>query len=169
MYTGPREPRQEGARVTPEREGSVDEESLAPGTLLRERYQVLVWLGSGGMGIVYRARDLTLGRDVALKVMRSAGDAALRARFRREAQLASRVHHPHTVYVIDVGELPDGRGFLAMELLQGETLRAALLAHGRLDPARACRIGAMIASGMQSVHDAGIIHRDLKPANVTLV
>lgn len=146
-----------------------EEESLPPGLVLADRYRVLSRVGGGGMGIVYRARDLTLGRDIALKVMRDSDDPALRERFRREAQLASRVHHPHTVYVTDVGEMPDGRGFLAMELLHGGTLAEEFRKQSRMDPLRVCRIGTMIASGMQSVHEAGIIHRDLKPSNVFLL
>lgn len=133
------------------------------------RYRVLSLLGRGGMGVVYQARDLSLGRDVAVKVVRAPDRADLRVRFRRETQLASRVHHPHAVYVVDAGELPDGSGFLVMELLKGRTLRAVLAECGRMEPQRACRIGAMIASGMQSVHEAGIVHRDLKPANVFLL
>jgi serine/threonine-protein kinase len=141
----------------------------APGALLHGRYRILSLLGRGGMGVVYKARDLSLGRDVAVKVLRAPGRASLRARFQRETQLASRVHHPHAVYVVDAGELPDGSGFLVMELLKGRTLRAVLSECGRMEPRRACRIGARIASAMQSVHEAGIVHRDLKPANVFLL
>lgn len=143
--------------------------TLAAGSTVGGRYQVLAKLGSGGMGVVYRARHLTLGHEVAIKVVRDPQSNALQSRFLREAQLASRVQHPHTVYVIDVGQLPDGQLFLAMELLQGRTLRAALAAGGPMGPLRVCRIGAMIASGMQSVHLAGIVHRDLKPSNIFLL
>ncbi|MFO0575229.1 MAG: protein kinase [Polyangia bacterium] len=150
--------------------GAADPASLIePGALVHGRYRLSSLLGRGGMGVVYRARDLALDRDVAVKVLRAPERASLRARFRRETQLASRVHHPHAVYVVDAGELPDGSGFLVMELLKGRTLRAVLAECGRMEPRRACRIGAMIASGMQSIHDAGIVHRDLKPANIFLL
>ncbi len=152
-------------------EAALDEDpfALIPGTDIQGRYRVLAKLGSGGMGVVYRARHLALGHEVAIKVMRGPQRDVRQSRFVREAQLASRVHHPHTVYVSDVGELADGRFFLAMELLQGRTLRTALAQSGGMEPLRVCRIGAMIASGMQSVHQAGIVHRDLKPANIFLL
>jgi len=145
------------------------EQALLPGTLLCGRYELRSELGRGGMGVVYRARDLALDRDVALKMVRNAGSATRQRRFLREAKLASRVHHPHTVFVVDFGELPQGSCFLVMELLLGRTLAATLRECRTLTPLRACRIGIMIASGMQSIHAQGIIHRDLKPANIFLL
>ena len=136
---------------------------LLPGTILCDRYEVLATIGRGGMGVVYAARHLQLGQRVAIKVIASPHQDALKSRFLREAQLASRVQHPHTVYVTDFGQLPDGGFFLAMELLSGRTLAAVLAESGRLEPLRVCRIGEMIASGMQSVHEQGVIHRELLP------
>ncbi len=140
-----------------------------PGTVIRERYRLQSLIGRGGMGIVYRALDLSLKREVAIKILRDSANKTLRERFLREAQLASRVQHPHTVYVIDFGALPDGACFLAMELLSGRTLAAALAECGAMPPPRACRIGAMIVKGMQSIHAHGILHRDLKPSNIFLL
>lgn len=144
-------------------------ELLEPGVILAERYQVLKLIGQGGMGRVYAARHLALGRLVALKVLRDPRNEGLRRRFLREAQLASRIQHPNLVYVTDFGSAEDGLLFLAMELLSGSTLREVLARGGPLEPLRVCRIGAMIARGMQCVHDQGIVHRDLKPANIFLI
>lgn len=145
------------------------ESSLETGALLRDRYHIKSRIGRGGMGVVYRAQDLALGRDVAIKVMCNARSEALRTRFLREAQLSSRVHHPHIIYVFDFGPLTAGGFFLAMELLHGQTLAAALAECETMTPLRACRIGSMIASGLQAVHSQGIVHRDIKPANIFLL
>ncbi len=142
---------------------------LVPGTILCERYEVLSAIGHGGMGVVYAGRHLRLGHRVAVKVIGNVQTETLKSRFMREAQLASRVQHPHTVYVTDFGQLPDGGLFLVMELLSGQTLAAVLAESGRMEPLRVCKIGAMIASGMQSVHEQGIVHRDLKPSNIILL
>ncbi len=132
------------------------------------RYQVVEELGRGGMGVVYRAVDTTLGRDVALKVLppEIVGDADEKRRFLREAQTASRLEHAHIGVIHEVGE-SDGVSFIAMELIRGEPL-AGLLARGGLPPARALEIATEVAEGLARAHDQGIIHRDLKPANVML-
>lgn len=142
---------------------------LLPGAILCGRYKLQSELGRGGMGVVYRAHDLLLGRDVALKTIRRAESPTRQRRFLREAKLASRVHHPHAVFVVDFGELPHGSSFLVMELLVGRTLAAALRECHNMSALRVCRIGIMAASGMQSIHAQGIIHRDLKPANIFLL
>lgn len=144
-------------------------DEIAPGTIFCDRYQVQSELGRGGMGVVYRARDLSLERDVALKLVRNTASLTRQRRFLREAKLASRGHHPHTVSVFDFGELPQGSCFLVMELLQGKTLAATLRECRSMAPLRVCRIGSMAASGMQSIHAHGIIHRDLKPSNIFLL
>lgn len=144
-------------------------DEILPGALVCGRYSLRSELGRGGMGVVYRAHDLALDRDVALKLVRNPGSVNRQRRFLREAKLASRVHHPHTVFVVDFGELPQGSCFLVMELLEGKTLAATLRECRSMAPLRVCRIGIMAASGMQSIHAQGIIHRDLKPANVFLL
>ncbi len=125
------------------------------------RYEVTRLLGSGGMGEVYLARDVELGRNVALKVAGSGGgDPALR----REAQLASRLNHPHICTVHDVGVF-DGGAYVAMEYVEGRRLSDLVPAAG-LAPADVVRYGAQIASALAHAHGHGIVHGDLKGANV---
>ena len=140
---------------------------LVPGTRLGT-YQVTGQLGSGGMGEVYRARDSRLGREVALKVLSGelAADAERRRRFEHEARAASALNHPNIVVVYDIGAEGDVH-FLAMELVEGRTLRQ-LLAAGPLPAADVLRYGVAIAEGLAKAHAQGICHRDLKPENVMI-
>jgi serine/threonine protein kinase len=130
-------------------------------------YTIIGVAGSGGMGVIYQAEQRSLGRTVALKVVRpeiaEAGD--YRSRFLREARLASVVDHPHVVTVFDVGEQA-GLLYLAMQWVDGLDLRALLHDQHRLDPDRAVRIGVQVAFALDAVHEAGLIHRDVKPSNV---
>ncbi len=130
------------------------------------QYYVVGVLGSGGMGIVYRARDTRLGRQVALKVLpRALSDSEeRRRRFLREARSAAAIAHPNIATVYEVGEA-DGRVFLVMELVDGETLKSKLR-DGPLPIPEAVRIGRAIARGLAKAHEKGIIHRDLKPETV---
>ena len=140
---------------------------LAGGTRIG-RYEVLSRLGAGGMGEVYRVRDLRLGREVALKVL-GAGllqDAKSIARFEQEARLAGSLDHPNVLAVHDVGD-HEGKPYLVSELLEGETLRERL-SSGPLPPAQAVSIALQIAQGLAAAHDKGIVHRDLKPENIFL-
>jgi WD40 repeat protein/serine/threonine protein kinase len=132
-------------------------------------YRVLAVLGSGGMGVVFEAEDPQLGRRVALKAMlpaRAASPSA-RERFSREARSAAGLKHPHVVTIFDVGE-DRGVPFLAMELLEGESLDARLGREGRLPVPEVLRIGREVAAGLAAAHDKGLIHRDIKPANLWL-
>jgi serine/threonine protein kinase len=133
------------------------------------RYQILAQLGSGGMGIVYRARDTQLNREVALKVMRpdTAANPGTSDRFLREAQAMAAIRHDHVVEVYDYGEI-DGVRFVTMPLLAGETLDSRLERQSRLPPAEVVRIGTELAAGLAAVHEKGLIHRDFKPSNVWL-
>jgi serine/threonine-protein kinase len=127
-------------------------------------------VGRGGMGAVYRARDLRLDRDVALKVVRAEliGDPEARTRFRREAQIVARLQHPSVVSIYDYGTLPDGGAYLVMEYVRGEDLRHAIRRVGRFAPADAVRLLSAICSAIDAAHREGILHRDLKPENVLL-
>ena len=132
-------------------------------------YRVVERLGRGGMGIVYRAEHLRLGRPAALKIVAPelAGDRAFRERFAREARIAATLEHPHVVTVYDAGEA-DGVLYLAMRLVEGGDLAAELLTRGALEPARAIEICGQVAGALDEAHARGLIHRDVKPANVLL-
>ncbi len=136
--------------------------------VLDERFRVLGHLGGGGMGEVYLAEQVSLGRKVALKVLRRevGQQPGMSERFRREARLLSSVEHPAVVRVIDFGQSQEGT-CLVMELAEGQTLLQALEA-GPLDPERGRRVLVQLAEGLAAIHEKGIIHRDLKPENVVL-
>ncbi|NOT07193.1 MAG: serine/threonine protein kinase, partial [Gemmatimonadales bacterium] len=137
------------------------------GQLIGERYQVERRLGMGGMGEVYLARHLLMGRLSALKVIGAelSKDPDAVARFNREATNASRIAHPNVCAVYDFGLTPDGLVFLAMEYVEGPTLND-LLSDGPMPVARAAALVAECAAGLQAAHDLGIVHRDLKPDNI---
>jgi eukaryotic-like serine/threonine-protein kinase len=139
-------------------------------TVLAERYQLDRSLGNGGMGEVLEATDLTLHRNVAVKLLSPSlvQDEPARARFLREARALAQVNSPHVVAVYDAGEDDDERPYLVMELVEGTTLEHELERAGRLEPPRAVAIAKDIASGLASAHGQGIVHRDVKPSNVFL-
>ena len=140
---------------------------VTTGTIVDDRYEIRERLGSGGMAAVYRAHDLQLGREVALKLLypRFAEDDSFVERFRREASAAAGLQHPNVVSVYDRGEW-DGTSYIAMELVTGRTLRELVQETGPMDPVRAidCTIGVLRAA--RFAHRRGIVHRDLKPHNV---
>ena len=146
----------------------------AQARLLGGRYQVGELLGYGGMAEVHRGRDLRLGRDVAVKMLRVdlARDATFQERFRREAQNAAALNHPAIVAVYDTGEEVSSTGeklpFIVMEFVSGRTLKEVLAAEQRLMPRRALEITADICAALEFSHRHGIIHRDIKPGNVML-
>lgn len=138
--------------------------------LVDNKYRVEQLLGRGGMGAVYRARDVRLDRLVALKVVRAEllGDAEAQRRFRREAQIVARLQHPCIVSVFDYGAFVDGGAYLVMELVRGEDLRHVLQREGRLDPARSLKILSAVCGAIEAAHRDGVLHRDLKPENILL-
>jgi tetratricopeptide (TPR) repeat protein len=138
--------------------------ALAPGTILRERYRLDSELGRGGMGTVYRATDLELQREVAVKVLSAAAQTSdARDRLVREARAAAALNHPHIVTIHDVGEV-DGFPFLVMELIAGPRLSQAR----PTDLSRVVAIAIQICAALDHAHDNRIVHRDLKPDNVLL-
>lgn len=141
------------------------------GTVFAERYRIERRLGSGGMGCVYAATQLSMSREVALKVLNPGLNDSKAAvqRFEREMKASSKVEHPNTIRVYDFGESADGRLFLAMEMLPGKTLHQVLCEAGVLDTGRLLRIAEQIARALGAAHSEGIIHRDLKPENVMLI
>jgi serine/threonine protein kinase len=133
------------------------------------RYQVEDVLGGGGMALVYRARDEELDRPVAIKLLADnlAADEAFRKRFLREARLAAQLAHPNVVQVYDSGEA-DGRPYIVMEYVEGETLADLLSRRGRLPPAEAVELALQVCSGLEHAHRAGLVHRDIKPQNLLI-
>ena len=130
------------------------------------QYEIVSWLGAGGMGEVYRARDARLGREVALKVLPSdlAEEPDRLRRFEEEARAASALNHPSIVTIYDIGS-SDSVPFIAMELVEGKTLRDVLRG-GPVPLKRLLSLSAQIADGLARAHAAGIVHRDLKPENL---
>jgi eukaryotic-like serine/threonine-protein kinase len=141
--------------------------ALATGARLGS-YEILAALGAGGMGEVYKARDMKLGREVAVKILPESftHDPERLARFRREAQVLAALNHPHIGAIYGLDEA-NGQQFLVLELVDGQTL-ADRLKHGPLPVVEALAIAKQIAEALEAAHEKGIIHRDLKPANIAL-
>lgn len=143
---------------------------LTVGSIVAETYRLEALIGRGGMGEVYAASHLRLpGKQVAIKFLHpEVSDADILARFRREAEIASRLGHPNIVTVLDFNSLPDGTPYLVLEYLVGETLADAL-ARGPLALERTFTIARQVGSALAAAHRAGVVHRDLKPHNIFLV
>lgn len=137
--------------------------------LLADRYRLGPRIATGGMGEVWRAKDVVLDRDVAVKTLRAefTDDQDLRSRFRAEARHAARLSHPGIASVYDFGESAD-RAWLVMELVEGEPLSAVLHREGALGPERTLDLIAQTAAALQVAHDGGVVHRDVKPGNLLL-
>ncbi len=153
-----------GAFIAPTEAGRFE-----TGTILAGRYRIVGLLGRGGMGEVYRADDLKLGRAVALKFLPEGmdRDQGRLVRFLNEVRTALRVTHLNVCRVHDVGEF-GGYHFLSMEYVDGEDLATLLRRIGRLPEDRAIRVARQLCAGLGAAHTEGVLHRDLKPANVMI-
>ncbi len=141
------------------------------GRIIESRYKILRVLGEGGMGTVYAAEHVEIGKGVAVKILHPqySRQQDLVERFRREARAASRIGHPHIIDVTDFGTTEDGCAYFVMEHLDGIDLADVLSHERRLEPARAAQITIQICRALEAAHAAGVIHRDLKPENIFLV
>jgi tetratricopeptide (TPR) repeat protein/TolB-like protein/predicted Ser/Thr protein kinase len=158
-------------RIARQSDGKVraTSERLSNSDLVLGRYRILERVGQGGMGEVFRARDIQLERDVALKYLASdlARDEEAVQRFVSEARIASSLDHPHIGYIHEVGRDEEGRWFIAMAYYAGQTLRQRI-AEGPIDQADIRRIAVAMADALANAHSAGIVHRDVNPGNVIL-
>lgn len=146
--------------------GEAPQMALAPGDRLGS-YEIVSAIGAGGMGQVYRAFDLRLQRDVAIKVLPEdlARSSLASGRFEREARVLAKLHHPHICTIFELGESSDHRHFIVMELLEGETLQRRLT-RGPMDVSAMVDVALGLADALDAAHHGGVIHRDIKPANI---
>ena len=170
----PLEPPRVAATVVPGLAFPREEESLGvdfAGRVIDNRYRVLRKIGEGGMGTVYAAEHVEIGKVVAIKILHPhySTEQELVERFRREARAASRIGHPNIIDVMDFGTTDDGCAYFIMEHLDGIDLADVLSHERRLDPNRSCEITIQICRALTAAHAAGVIHRDLKPENIFLV
>jgi len=156
-------------RTSRDADSAVDGGNLRNGERLSQRYEIIEVLGRGGMGTVYRARDLELDEDVAIKTLRPEllTDATLLARFKDEIRLARRLSDQNIVRTHDFGEW-SGVCFLTMEYVEGITVRELLDTRGRLSVSSTLAIAAQLAHSLRVAHEHGVIHRDIKPQNLLL-
>ncbi|MDZ4797780.1 MAG: serine/threonine-protein kinase [Bryobacteraceae bacterium] len=146
-------------------DSTVDEGRFLPGTMLLDRYRITGLIGRGGMGGVYRATDLRLGQQVALKFLPSGASDQAIDRFRAEVRVARQISHRNVCRVYDIGEV-DGTWFLSMEYIQGEDLSSLLRRIGRVPGDKALEMANQICAGLAAAHEKGVLHRDLKPSNL---
>lgn len=140
----------------------------ALGDVLLDRYELVEEIGRGGFGIVYRAKQLGMNRDVAIKLLHQKGDEEMRERFRREALMARNLNHPHTIRQYDFGETDDGLLYLVLEYLDGVNLVEAIAEQGAFGDDRVRHIAEGVLKSLGEAHAQGIVHRDLKPANIMI-
>jgi hypothetical protein len=145
--------------------------NIEAGQVIDGKYRVVKLLGQGGMGAVYLAEHMIIGKRVALKVLLGsvAGNETAVARFEREAQAAARIGNDHILEIFDFGSLADGARYMVCEFLEGETLAERVTRDVRMSPAALVPIARQLLSGLGAAHDAGVVHRDLKPENVFIL
>ena len=155
------------AAITQRPSGVAAKGQLEPGSMLGDRYEILQLLGQGGMGAVYKARDVELERLVALKLIRPdlASHPEILRRFKQELILAREVTHPNVIRIFDLGQA-SGVRYITMEYVEGRDLRALLHEKGKFTPEEAVPIFLQIAAALEAAHHAGVVHRDLKPQNI---
>jgi class 3 adenylate cyclase/tRNA A-37 threonylcarbamoyl transferase component Bud32/tetratricopeptide (TPR) repeat protein len=143
------------------------EKKLTKGSVVEKKFEILEELGEGGMGVVYKARDIKLNRSVALKFLplELTRDQAYKVRFAQEAQAASALDHQNICTIYDIDETSDGQMYIAMAYYEGETLKEKI-AHGSIPVHETVDISKQVAQGLVKAHDRSIIHRDIKPANI---
>ncbi len=163
----PTEGVQEAAASSP----SVETADSLVGSVLEQRYEIIRKIGQGGMGAVYEATHKLLGKRVAVKVLldKYAQKDQIVARLEQEARLASSIGHANIIDITDFGQTADGRTFVVMEFLEGESLGQLIARSGRLDTRRAVNIARQVASALGAAHQKGIVHRDIKPENIFLI
>jgi len=142
-----------------------------PGTLVRGRYRILNKIGSGGMGSVYKAKHTGFDELRAIKVLNPelTFDEKIRERFKQEAYITRKLHHPNAVRVDDIDEAEDGCPFIVMEFIEGKDLKRVMAEQGPLPAARVCAIIKQVAAALEAAHNLGMVHRDMKPENIVLV
>ncbi|WP_437715160.1 TOMM system kinase/cyclase fusion protein [Sorangium sp. So ce448] len=154
---------------------AADGAALAPGATFDGRYEILAKLGEGGFGVVHKARQLTTGQPIALKILRLAeqGGAAQAdrrtARFLRETRLCAQLHHPNIVQLVDAGQAGDGTLYAAFAFAPGDNLAALLQREGALAPSEARHLMLQALDALACAHAAGVVHRDLKPSNIMVI
>ncbi|PYX77688.1 MAG: hypothetical protein DMG66_06870, partial [Acidobacteria bacterium] len=144
---------------------------LAPGMVIRDKYEILERIGVGGMATVYKARHLTFGEIRAIKVVSNklVDDENFLKRFKAEAIITRKLRHPNAVQLDDFDTMADGRPFIVMEFVQGRSLRSWINDLRTLPPARALNITKQVASALGAAHKLGIVHRDIKPDNIIVI
>jgi len=155
---------QDGPRSYP---GTGGQPILEVGSVVAHRYEIVALLGEGGMGAVYKAKDLELNRTIALKTIRHelGGNLAIVERFKQELILSTQVTHRNVVRIFDLGE-SDGMKFITMEYIEGKDLRTIIYERGKLPPDEVVDIIAQVCRALDAAHSVGVIHRDLKPQNI---
>ncbi|XYH98764.1 TOMM system kinase/cyclase fusion protein [Sorangium sp. So ce1128] len=153
----------------------ADGAALVAGTTFAGRYEILAKLGEGGFGVVYKARQLTTGQPIALKILRLAEQRGAAqtdrrvARFLRETRLCAQLHHPNIVQLVDAGQIEDGTLYTAFAFAPGDNLAALLEREGALAPSEARHMMLQVLDALACAHAAGVVHRDLKPSNIMVI